>query len=481
MRRFTMFLFSLLSLLMLQPVLAQSNSWTAEYFNNPSLAGAPVAVLNEQSPGREWGYNAPVAGVPADNFSARWSTNAYLTAGTYQISVKVDDGVRVLVDGVATINQWQFAAGNFYQGAVTVAEGNHSIVVEYFEGGEVAYLNYNFDRLPDPFGGPRATVTAQFLNVRALPNASSSILDIISQGQTYPLVGRNAANSWLQLNINGTVGWVNARFMTTNDLFAVPITDGSGVIPTPVPPQPTGATAQVTANRLNVRNAPNPYSGAVIAQVSRNEIYSVVGRNLDTSWVQINVNGLIGWVRSSWTVLNNMAGVPVTDGSGPIPPPVGATAQVTAYRLNVRNAPNPYTGTVMTQVSRNEIYSVVGRNLDTSWVQVNVNGLIGWVRSSWTILSNIAGVPVTSNTNNPAPPAPTTTEATVRAYFLNVRSQPVFGAHILTIVARGWRYPVVGRNAASTWVQINVGGTIGWVRSSWVTVSPGLGGIPVTG
>ena len=113
----------------------------------------------------------------------------------------------------------------------------------------------------------------------------------------------------------------------------------------------------------------------------------------------------------------------------------------------MRNAPNPYTGAVVAQVSRNEIYSVVGRNLDTSWVQVNVNGLIGWVRSSWTVLTNIAGVPVTSNTNNPTQPVPTTPTATVRAFFLNVRNQPFFGAHILTIIARGWSYPVVGRNA----------------------------------
>jgi uncharacterized protein YraI len=224
-------------------------------------------------------------------------------------------------------------------------------------------------------------------------------MEVISLGQTYPLSGRNASNTWLQLNIGGALGWVNASFMTTADLFAVPVTDGSGPILTPIPP----------------------------------------------------------------------------------PIPVGATAQITAYRLNVRNAPNPYNGGVITQISRNEIYSVVGRNLDTSWVQINVGGLIGWVRSSWTILTNIAAVPVTSNTTNPSQPPPTTPTATVHAYFLNTRSAPYFGAPILTIIARGWSYPVVGRNADSSWVQINVGGIVGWVRGTWVTVSPGLGGVPVTG
>jgi uncharacterized protein YraI len=381
-----------------QPAAAQSNAWTAEYFNNTSLSGSPALIRTETLPDGEWGYGAPAPGIVADNFSVRWTTTAFLNGGTYQISVRADDGVRVFVDGVLYINQWQLSAGRFYQANIPLAAGNHTFVVEYFEALEVALMLYNFDLLgpvPAP-GTPQARVTAQFLNVRALPNASAAVLDVISLGQVYPVIGRNAANTWWQINVNGTVGWVSANFVAASNTFGVPITDGSGIPPTP-------------------------------------------------------------------------------------PPPVGATATVIAHLLNVRNAPNPFTGSVITQITRGQVYPVIGRNLDTSWVQINVNGLIGWVRSSWVALSNIAGVPVTSNTTNPSQPAPVNTFATVRAFFLNMRSGPFFGAPILTVLSRGQTYPVVGRNAASTWVQINVGGTIGWVSSAWVIVVPNLFNVPVTG
>lgn len=385
----------------IQPAAAQSNAWTAEYFNNISLSGSPALIRTETQPNGEWNYGSPAPGiVAADNFSVRWTTTAFLNGGTYQISVRADDGVRVFVDGVLYINQWQLSPGRFYQANIPLAAGNHTFVVEYFEAAEVALLLYNFDLLgpvPPP-GTPQARVTAQYLNVRALPNASSGVLDVISLGQVYPIIGRNAANTWWQINVNGTVGWVSSSYVAASNTFGVPITDGSGIPPTPIPP-----------------------------------------------------------------------------------PPVGATATVTAYLLNVRNAPNPFSGAVITQITRGQVYPVIGRNLDTSWVQINVNGLVGWVRSSWVALSNIAGVPVTSNTTNPSQPGPVNTYASVRAHFLNVRSGPFFGAPILTIVSQGQTYPVIGRNSTSTWVQINIGGIVGWVRSSWVIVVPNLNNVPVTG
>jgi uncharacterized protein YraI len=383
-----------------QPAAAQGGMWTAEYFNNPNLIGPAVLVQSEASPSHEWGWGAPAAGIPADYFSARWTTTAYLNAGTYQISVRVDDGVRVYVNGVLYINEWHPATGQTYSATIPLTAGNHTFVIEFYEAAEVAFVRYSFNAV--------------------------------------------------------------------------------GVGPIPGTPQAT-----VTTYRLNVRSIPNPYTGTVIAQISQGETYPVIGRNADTSWLQLNVNGLPGWVNARYVAASNIGGVPITDGGSyptpPPPPPPGATAAVTAYLLNVRNQPNPFTGAVLAQIRRNEIYPVVGRNLDTSWVQINVRGVIGWVRSSWVALSNMAGVPVTSNTTNPTQPGTVQAYGTVRAYFLNVRSQPYYGAPVLTIIGQSQTYPVVGRNASSTWAQINVGGTVGWVNSAWLIINPGLSSVPVTG
>ncbi len=243
--------------------------------------------------------------------------------------------------------------------------------------------------------------------------------------------------------------------------------------------QPGVPQATVTAHFLNVRSAPNPFTGAVLTIISRGQTFPVVGRNADFSWLQLNVNGIVGWVNSAHVFAQNVAGVPITDGSGGIipQPPAGITATVTAYFLNVRAIPNPFTGAVLTRISQGQTFPVVGRNADTSWLQLNVNGLVGWVNSRYVFAPNAALAPITDPSTNPVPPLAT---ATVTAYFLNVRSGPGPTFPILTIISRGQTFPAVGRNAAGTWVQLNVGGTIGWVNRGWVAVSS-LWNLPITG
>lgn len=209
------------------PAAAQSSTWTAEYFSNPSLIGPPTLVRTESSPSNDWGAGSPAVNIPADNFSARWTTTAFLDAGTYQISVRADDGVRVFVNGVAYIDQWVQSPGNFHQATVALPAGSHTFVVEYFEAAGLAYIAYNFGpgAAPPPPDSPQATVTAYFLNVRAIPNPfTGAILTRISRGQTFPVIGRNAAGTWVQLNVGGTIGWVNRGWVAVSALWSLPIT-----------------------------------------------------------------------------------------------------------------------------------------------------------------------------------------------------------------------------------------------------------------
>lgn len=401
MKRFLSLIFGITFLLVTGvPAAAQSSTWEAAYFSNPSLLGPPTLVLTESSPSHEWGAGSPAINIPADNFSARWSTTAYVNAGTYQISVRADDGVRVWVDGVLYIDQFIPSPGNFYQATVNLAAGNHTFVVEYFEAGGLAYLAYNFTQVgtnPPPGSGATATVTAYFLNVRSAPNATAPILARISRGETYGVVGRNAFNTWLQLNVNGIIGWVNSSYVTAYNTGGVPITDGSGgTYPTPIPPPPAGASVTVMTGLLNVRHIPNPFVGQVLTRIAYGQSYALVGRNADASWLQVNANGIVGWVNASYVTAYNLGSVPVTDpGTNPSPPPtMTAFGTVTAYFLNVRSAPNAFAPR-LTIISRGQTYPIVGRTFDSSWVQINVNGIIGWVNRGWMAVTNLASAPVT--------------------------------------------------------------------------------------
>ena len=374
--------------LAVMPAAAQDIYWTAEYYANTSFSGTPLLSQVVGAPGGDWGTGSPSSIVPADNFSARWTSVQTLGAGNYQLTVRADDGVRVVVDGGVVINRWELSPGNTYTAPLNLSAGTHTFVIEYYEAGGSAYLQYTFAPITIVPGAPTAVVNTPELNLRAEPNPyTGAILTRIYLGQSYAVVGKNADSSWVQLNVNGWIGWVNARYVTVNNLQTVPVTN-TGT-------RPTGAVAMVLANYLNVRQTPDPINGAIIARITLGQSYTVVGKNADASWVQLNVNGTTGWVRSSWLAIVNLGAVPVVGGTV-TPPVVSSMALVVTGQLNVRQTPNPYTGVILVRVSLGQTFPAIGRNAAATWVQLNVNGVVGWVNGRYVVVPNLAALPVTA-------------------------------------------------------------------------------------
>jgi uncharacterized protein YgiM (DUF1202 family) len=305
------------------PSSVTSGPWTAQYYANPSLFGSPTLIQSESNPSRDWGFGSPVSSIPSDNFSARWTSIQTLNAGTYELRVRADDGFRVAIDGVFYLNEWHNATGQTYTTNVTLSAGQKSFLIEFYEASGAAFLDFSFAPLgagggfitPTPnspiFTGASATVTGAFrLNVRNAPNATSgAILTKINRNETYPIVGRNSSNTWWQINVNGVVGWVNARFITATNTGSVPVTDGTVILPTPTtvaincssaPPirMAVGRYGRVTPGvPNNMRQTADP-NAALVGQIQPGQIFYVVGGpvcSFGFYWWQVNFNGIVGW------------------------------------------------------------------------------------------------------------------------------------------------------------------------------------------
>jgi hypothetical protein len=107
--------------------------WRGEYFANLNLSGAPALVRNDAAINFAWDFGAPAAGLPADNFSARWTRDLTFSQGTYRFHVLVDDGARLWVDDRLIIDEWRDGSAREVTVDFGVNDGVHRLRLEYYD------------------------------------------------------------------------------------------------------------------------------------------------------------------------------------------------------------------------------------------------------------------------------------------------------------------------------------------------------------
>lgn len=137
--------------------------WSGEYFDNVSLTAPAYTTREDANINFNWGYGPPAGGMPTNSFSVRWSGTFNFAEGNYRFYAKVDDGVQVYVDGERIINGWRDGGLRLYTADRTLAAGDHTIQVEYYDRIQVARVYFWWKQLtgttptPTPTPGPTTT------------------------------------------------------------------------------------------------------------------------------------------------------------------------------------------------------------------------------------------------------------------------------------------------------------------------------------
>ncbi|MET3493828.1 PilC/PilY family type IV pilus protein [Variovorax boronicumulans] len=131
-------------------ITASGASLKGEYYNaaNKSLIGAPTVTVNQDNGDHEWGNGAPVTGIGADNFAARFTGSFIAPAtGNYTFRVRADDGVRLWVGGQLRIDKWIDQGPTNYDATVALTAGqSFDVKVEYYENGGGAVMQLLWKR-----------------------------------------------------------------------------------------------------------------------------------------------------------------------------------------------------------------------------------------------------------------------------------------------------------------------------------------------
>jgi VCBS repeat-containing protein len=131
------------------PEPVEITDWRGEYYDNRELKGKPVLVRNDEKIDFNWKKGAPAAEVPEDNFSARWTQKLIFDAAIYRFSVRVDDGVRLIVDDRVVINEWEKGAERLRVVDLLMSKGEHQVALEYFERGDQARIQLSWEKITD--------------------------------------------------------------------------------------------------------------------------------------------------------------------------------------------------------------------------------------------------------------------------------------------------------------------------------------------
>lgn len=142
--------------LLFPKAIAAQSPWQATYWNNASLSGNPTVTRQELAIDYNWGTSSPDPRINEDTFSARWTRTEQLDEGTYRFSATVDDGVRIWVNGVRILDDWQVGASRTRTVDVYLTAGTYETRVEYFEANGNAAITFDRTQLAS---GPSPTPT----------------------------------------------------------------------------------------------------------------------------------------------------------------------------------------------------------------------------------------------------------------------------------------------------------------------------------
>jgi LysM repeat protein len=129
------------------PTPTPKGPWTGKYWGNRFFSGSPKYTRYSKTVAFDWGTKGPGGGIGGQNYAVRFTRDRYFDPGLYRFYVKVDDGVRVWIDGVKIIDQWHDSAPTMYTADRQLSAGTHTMQIDYYQNTGGAQITFWPERI----------------------------------------------------------------------------------------------------------------------------------------------------------------------------------------------------------------------------------------------------------------------------------------------------------------------------------------------
>ncbi|HEX2623284.1 MAG TPA: SH3 domain-containing protein, partial [Phototrophicaceae bacterium] len=220
--------------------------------------------------------------------------------------------------------------------------------------------------------GVRAVVVNDSANVRIAPAFGAEVIANVTAGYVFEIVtGRSGDSQWLRVEFNGDEGWVHVAPLTilSGDVASLPVGDPRSIPYGGFEAPRSGSSSATSPNQAKVTNGLRVRAGPgqgypTLANMFAGTIVPVFGRTLSNQWVQVNYNGTLGWVSTSF--LEFLNGFAIT--SLPIDGIIAEAAPI------VGKTSDDYFDTLRLMLARLDLAQPSLDNIRAKWTDAALNG-----------------------------------------------------------------------------------------------------------
>lgn len=215
------------------------------------------------------------------------------------------------------------------------------------------------------------TVTGDSLRLRANASTASSILTTVPKG-TQVIVLENQVNGWYQVDLNGTVGYMSADYLSVTVQANVDL--GTGILNT------DGAS-------LNLRSGPGT-NYSKVSSIPASAVLTITG--IENGWYKTSYNSKEGYVSSDYITLsssNETTGSKTAEPTGTNGTTRSGVLNTDGASLNLRSGPG--TGySKLASIPANAVLTISAE--ENGWYKTSYNGKTGYVSADYITIVDSA-------------------------------------------------------------------------------------------